>query len=77
MLSMLNGPLPLQAEAPARAIPYPSRTAVGVANNNVEVAADATAVAPVAPAAVDKESTAYLNMKGTCTFSTCMKVANL
>jgi len=53
----------LKAEAPERAIPYPIKTAAGVAKSVIIVGVEATA--PALPVAVFNQSTASLNKKGT------------
>ena len=62
----------MKAEAPERAIPYPIRTAAGVANkaNKVEFAVVKEAREPALPVAVVNQSTASLKRKGTWTFRT-------
>jgi hypothetical protein len=59
--------VPLKAEAPVRAIPYPIKTAAGVAKKanavELEVVKEARAVA--FPVAVVSQSTASLKRKGT------------
>lgn len=64
--------IPLNAEAPARAIPYPTKTEAGVKNKAkaVELAVVKEARAVAFPFVVVNQSTASLNKKGTCTFRT-------
>lgn len=59
--------VPLKAEAPMRAIPYPIKTAAGVAKRAkaVELAAVKEARAVALPEAVVSQSTASLKRKGT------------
>lgn len=59
--------VPLKAEAPERAIPYPIKTEAGVANraNCVELAAEKDARVPAFPVAVVNQSTASLKRNGT------------
>lgn len=57
----------MQAEAPVRAMPYPSSTAAGLPNRARRVALDSVkdANALTDPVAVESQSTASLNKKGT------------
>lgn len=59
--------IPLQADAPVRAMPYPSRTAAGLPKRARRVALvsvnDANELTE--PAATESQSTASLNKKGT------------
>lgn len=59
--------VPLKAEAPVRAIPYPIKTETGVAKraNWVELAAVKEASAVALPVAELNQSTASLKRKGT------------
>lgn len=64
--------IPLKAEAPERAIPYPTKTAAGLTNKAkaVELAVVKEARAVAFPVVVVNQSTASLNKKGTWTFRT-------
>ena len=57
----------MNKEAPARAIPYPTRTAAGLTKRarTVELAVVKEARALALPVAVVNQSTASLNRKGT------------
>lgn len=69
---MSDSKLPLKAEEPVRAMPYPIRTAEGVAKAATREGFAATKVdieAPV-PVAEASQSTANLKRKGTWTFKT-------
>lgn len=59
--------LPVQADTPDRAIPYPIRTAAGLAKraNRVALASVNDASEVSAPARAASQSTASLNKKGT------------
>ena len=63
----LKKEIPLKAEDPARAIPYPTKTAAGLQKiaKAVELAAVKEARALAVPVTVVNQSTASLNMKGT------------
>lgn len=66
-LGILCNDKPLKAAAPDRAIPYPIRTATGVAKRDTadELATVNSARAPAFPVAVVNQSTANLNKNGT------------
>lgn len=59
--------LPVQAEAPVRAIPYPARTAAGLTKSakNTGLEAAKAEILALDPAAAESQSTASLNRKGT------------
>lgn len=59
--------VPLKADAPDRAIPYPIKTAAGLTKRakTVELAVVNSASALALPVAVDNQSTASLNKNGT------------
>lgn len=69
---LLHAVVPLKAEAPVRAIPYPIKTAAGVAKRTkaVELAVVKEARAVALPVAVVSQSMASLKRKGTWTFKT-------
>lgn len=66
-LAATSSNVPLKAAAPARAIPYPTKTAAGVTKRAkaVELALVKEARAVALPVAVVNQSTASLNRKGT------------
>lgn len=63
--------VPLQADAPARAIPNPIKTATGLTKRaSIVELASVNWIIELAPVAADSQSTESLNKKGTWTFIT-------